>query len=73
MTGTTGRRRLPYRAFADLQLPRVSLEVQEAIAHQATQRRDEAERLQREAKAVVLEAKAQVERKILGEETSSDG
>lgn len=68
MTGTTGRRRLPDEVFASLKLPKISLELQKLIADQATQQRDEAKRLYSEAEDLLTEAKARVERMILGEE-----
>ncbi len=71
MTGTTGRRRLPNSAFANLKLPKISLELQRKIAGEATRRRDKAKELQQEAESVVAEAKSRVERMILGQEEVS--
>jgi len=68
MTGTTGRRRLPPRVFARLKVPIVQLELQGEIAEGAAKRRDGAKELQQEAKSVVADAKARVERMILGRE-----
>jgi len=71
MTGTTGRRRLPSQAFARLKVPKVPLEFQREIADEATRQRDKAKELQQEAEALVTEAKARVERMILGQEEVS--
>ena len=68
MTGTTGRRRLPDTVFGLLKIPKVPLDKQEVIAEEANCRRDEAKQLCAEAEAIVTEAKARVERMILGEE-----
>jgi len=68
MTRTTGRRRLPITVFASIQLPKVCLKLQKLIADEATRRRNEAKQLLTEAENIVSEAKARVERMILGEE-----
>lgn len=72
MTGTTGRRRLPSQAFARLKVAKAPLELQREIADEATRRRDKAKELQQEAERVVAEAKARVERMILGREEVHD-
>ena len=71
MTGTTGRRRLPNESFASLQFPLVSLDKQQQIAEEATQRRNRVKKLKSEAEIVVSEAKSQVERMILGKDASA--
>jgi len=71
MTGTTGRRRLPPHAFANLKLPRVSLKLQRIIAQEANRRRDNAIRLRKEAQEEVEAAKAKVELLILGGESQT--
>jgi type I restriction enzyme, S subunit len=71
MTGTTGRRRLPHTAFASLKLPLVPLEVQRRVADEIVGRREQAKVLEQEAETVIIEAKARVERMILGDESVS--
>lgn len=68
MTGTTGRRRLPDEVFGSLKLPKISLELQKLIVDEATRRKDEAKRLYIESEDLIIQAKARVERIILGEE-----
>jgi type I restriction enzyme S subunit len=70
MTGTTGRRRLPGSSFAALQIPHVPLKQQETIAAEATRLCDHTKCLRIEAERVVAEAKAKVERMILGQEAA---
>ncbi|MCX6032963.1 MAG: restriction endonuclease subunit S [Chloroflexi bacterium] len=69
MTGTTGRRRLPHTAFANLTLPLVPIDVQRRVADALDRCRQRAKVLEREAEAVIIDAKTRVERMILGEES----
>ncbi len=46
-----------------------NLQIQQEIGNEVKKRRTEAKRLRNEAEAVVADAKARVERMILGEET----
>lgn len=69
MTGTTGRRRLPHPAFANLKLPKVPIEEQRRVADEVNRRRERATRLEQEADTLINKAKARVERLILGEES----
>jgi type I restriction enzyme, S subunit len=69
MTGTTGRRRLPHGAFANLKLPLVPMDVQRRVCDEIDRHRQRARALEGQAETVITEAKARVERMILGEET----
>jgi restriction endonuclease S subunit len=66
-TGTT-RIALDYTAIKSLLIPVPTIEIQEQILGEVARRRSEAKRLRNEAEAVVSDAKARVERMILGEE-----
>ncbi|KZL49466.1 hypothetical protein A2T98_12530 [Nodularia spumigena CENA596] len=68
MTGTTGRRRLPDEVFASLKLPKISIDLQKLIVNELNRRCNEAKFLYTESENLVNEAKARVERMILGEE-----
>jgi type I restriction enzyme S subunit len=52
-----------------LKIPVPPLDVQQTIIDEMDRRRSEAKRLRSQAEAVVVAAKARVERMILGEET----
>jgi type I restriction enzyme S subunit len=67
MTGTTGRRRLPLQAFANLKVPKISLEQQRKIVDEVYKYRAQAKKFQIDAEEVVAKARQQVERMILGE------
>ena len=54
--------------LAALQIPVPPLKIQQEIVNELNLRRDEARRLRTEAETVVTEAKARVERMILGQE-----
>jgi type I restriction enzyme, S subunit len=69
-TGTT-RIALDYEAIKALAIPVPSAELQHELAREVSRRHSESARLRAQADAVVVEAKARVERMILGEESLS--
>ena len=68
-TGTT-RIALDYTAIEDLLIPIPDEQIQQDLVSGVNQRRTEARRLRAEADSVVVEAKARVERMIMGEEAA---
>ena len=65
--GHSGRKRVQPGELEDILIPVPSLEQQQKIAAEVQTRREQARTLREEAKRVVAEAKAEVERIILGE------
>jgi restriction endonuclease S subunit len=67
-SGHSGRKRIYPDTVEDIYIPVPTIEKQREIAEEVQRRRERATTLQDEAERVVAEAKAEVERMILGEE-----
>jgi type I restriction enzyme M protein len=65
--GHSGRKRIQPRELEDVLIPAPLLNQQRKIAAEVQARREQAQALKEEAERVVVEAKAEVERMILGE------